>query len=227
MLAKSDCNQFIRPLLSISKLDLQQYMETNNYIWYNDSSNLSKVYKRNKIRLDLIPLMTEISGGENALKCRFNSLVEQSLSLRKWIDIESSKYIDKYLNNINSNIIEIDISVNSSYLKLSELVQMEVICNILKLIDNNFVIDYKLIKHIQKISINNNENGTKSKQINIENISSIIQIGNVMRFINLKEKFNNDNDLINEVINEYKYNENDCNIQINFPKVFNIYINFS
>lgn len=220
MLSKSDCNQFIRPLLSIRKEELKQYMVANNYIWYDDSSNLLKDYKRNKIRLELVPLMSEISGSENSLKNRISSLSEQSKSLRKWIEIESEIYINKYLNTINSNsnLIEIDISVNSSYLKLSELVQMEVICNILKLIDNSFVIDYNLIKQIHKLSINKNENGTRSKEIYIENISSIIQIGNVIRFINLKDKVKIDNDLI---INEiYKYNKNNCNIQISSPKVY-------
>lgn len=58
---------YVRPLLSVTKRQLVEYLHVNNYTWYEDESNLSRKYKRNKVRLDVIPLLSEICGNEQAL----------------------------------------------------------------------------------------------------------------------------------------------------------------
>ena len=59
---------FIRPLLGITKKELLDYMKSNAFEWREDASNAERVYKRNRIRLDLIPLMQSLCGGEDALQ---------------------------------------------------------------------------------------------------------------------------------------------------------------
>ncbi len=49
-----------RPLLEVKKLDLLQYANENKLTWREDSSNAEANYTRNKIRLELIPLLKEI-----------------------------------------------------------------------------------------------------------------------------------------------------------------------
>ena len=47
--------QIIRPLLPVSRLDIEQYAKNNNVSYRNDSSNESLKYKRNFIRKKIIP----------------------------------------------------------------------------------------------------------------------------------------------------------------------------
>jgi tRNA(Ile)-lysidine synthase len=49
-----------RPLLELKKSVLLQYAKENNLNWREDSSNAEVNYTRNKIRLELIPLLEEI-----------------------------------------------------------------------------------------------------------------------------------------------------------------------
>jgi tRNA(Ile)-lysidine synthetase-like protein len=58
MLPRSDCDHFIKPFLNVNKSIIIKYMKANSYQWYEDQSNESKKYKRNEIRLDLIPLLS-------------------------------------------------------------------------------------------------------------------------------------------------------------------------
>lgn len=58
---------FLKPLLGLRKNDIVDYLMTNNLEWREDESNAENKYKRNKVRNQLIPLLSEIAGGEDAL----------------------------------------------------------------------------------------------------------------------------------------------------------------
>ena len=62
--------QIIRPLLPISRLEIEQYAKTNNVYFRNDSSNESLKYKRNFIRKKIIPELNKESeaSGSSILK---------------------------------------------------------------------------------------------------------------------------------------------------------------
>jgi tRNA(Ile)-lysidine synthase len=81
---------FLRPLLGLSKAQLLQYMHCRDLPWREDASNLSRKYKRNQVRLDLLPLMGELAGGGEALASRLAHMVVQSEDLRGWLDVEVS-----------------------------------------------------------------------------------------------------------------------------------------
>jgi len=49
----------IRPLLDISRTEIERYLENNNLEAKRDHTNLEPIYKRNKVRLELIPLLKE------------------------------------------------------------------------------------------------------------------------------------------------------------------------
>lgn len=53
----------IRPMLTVSRDDIEQYAQAHNLSYITDSTNLENVYKRNKIRLDLLPLLEQIHPG--------------------------------------------------------------------------------------------------------------------------------------------------------------------
>lgn len=73
---------FVRPLLHLQKEDLEKYLRTRSLTWREDISNQSREYKRNRVRLDLLPLMEELTGGKEALQRRLLTFAEQSQQMR-------------------------------------------------------------------------------------------------------------------------------------------------
>lgn len=53
--------KILRPLLSSSRAEIENFAMLNNIKFRTDSTNLTTKYSRNKIRLEIIPLMAEIN----------------------------------------------------------------------------------------------------------------------------------------------------------------------
>ena len=51
--------KIIRPLLSVSRREIEAYLERNGIIYKNDATNFETEYTRNRIRLDILPYVTE------------------------------------------------------------------------------------------------------------------------------------------------------------------------
>ena len=62
-----------KPLLGVSKVELIDHLRGRNLKWCEDTSNQKAVYKRNRVRLQLVPLLSDLAGGLPALS-RFNFL---------------------------------------------------------------------------------------------------------------------------------------------------------
>ena len=63
-----------RPLLCCSKEELISYCHEKRISYHEDSTNYDTVYTRNKIRLEVLPKMTEINPAVSAALSRFGSL---------------------------------------------------------------------------------------------------------------------------------------------------------
>jgi tRNA(Ile)-lysidine synthase len=61
---------FAKPMLKLRKKHIMKYLTSNSLEWREDDSNNSNKYKRNKIRNELLPLLSEITGGDRALQVR-------------------------------------------------------------------------------------------------------------------------------------------------------------
>ncbi len=72
----------IRPLIEASRADTEAYCRQNGIDYMTDSSNLERIYNRNKIRLDVIPVLKEI-----------NPSLEKTLSGLSFRLRETSSYI--------------------------------------------------------------------------------------------------------------------------------------
>ena len=81
---------FIRPLLNCSKLELQGFLKNNNLAWMEDNSNQSAAYLRNRVRLELIPLLEELT--RHGLQSRISDISGQSQLLREWLDSQYEKW---------------------------------------------------------------------------------------------------------------------------------------
>jgi len=77
-----------RPLLeSATKSELKAYLESAGQSWCEDPSNASPKYSRNKVRLELLPLLDLVCAG--AFADRLAALSDQSSSLREWLEAEA------------------------------------------------------------------------------------------------------------------------------------------
>ena len=56
---KPQSNNIIRPILSLTRSETEEYCQNNNITWCEDASNFKTDYLRNKVRLELIPLLAE------------------------------------------------------------------------------------------------------------------------------------------------------------------------
>jgi len=59
----------IRPLLDVSKREILEYLDARNILFCRDSSNESKAFLRNRVRIDLLPMLEE----------QFNPSIRKSL----------------------------------------------------------------------------------------------------------------------------------------------------
>lgn len=77
---------FVRPLLGVHKVALTNYLRALGQEWMEDASNQSPKYKRNRVRLQLVPLLSELAGSAEGLLARVGDLEEQSGQLRQWLE---------------------------------------------------------------------------------------------------------------------------------------------
>ena len=85
----------IRPLLEISKDDINKYCSQNNVKYYIDQSNLENVYTRNKVRNELLPY----------IKKDFNINFDESiLRLSKLAKLDE-EFLNEYVNEIYNNLL--------------------------------------------------------------------------------------------------------------------------
>jgi tRNA(Ile)-lysidine synthase len=58
---KEKNNAIVRPLLLVSRLEIEQYLKERDIVFREDSSNASVKYLRNKIRHELMPLLAQMN----------------------------------------------------------------------------------------------------------------------------------------------------------------------
>jgi tRNA(Ile)-lysidine synthase len=79
-------------MLSVSKNKIYEYMRQNNFDWREDSSNMERDYKRNQVRIDLVPILQTLAGGEDALYHRVQALSEQSKEINDLLKEKVSRF---------------------------------------------------------------------------------------------------------------------------------------
>lgn len=101
--------------------------------WREDASNLERVYTRNTVRLDLVPMLQAVAGGEEALYRRVDAISGQSRQLRELLDHEARKYFDRVRTPPPCRFLAIDSRAERTFLlidsfaKLSPLSQADIL----------------------------------------------------------------------------------------------------
>ena len=86
--------KIFRPLIEIQKSEVRDYLKLNQISWVEDLSNSSTQFQRNKIRLELFPILNEINPGINRVLLRSSEIFR----------IESG-FIDQCVNKVFESVI--------------------------------------------------------------------------------------------------------------------------
>lgn len=84
----------IRPLLCVTRAEIEKYLDSMNISFCTDETNLTDDYSRNKIRHNVIPVFNEIN--KSSIE-RMNALSNQISLAENFLEIESNKIISKVL----------------------------------------------------------------------------------------------------------------------------------
>lgn len=106
-----DANSIIRPLLSVSRQEIEQYLEERKVNYVTDSTNMIDDVVRNKIRLNIIPLLQEINPSVNdAILTTAQHLTDANIILQDSLE----KTVKKGVLQTRESI-KIDLSVVKSF----------------------------------------------------------------------------------------------------------------
>ncbi|PAT02577.1 tRNA lysidine(34) synthetase TilS [Candidatus Izimaplasma bacterium ZiA1] len=166
--------EFVRPLIDTKKDDIYQYASSNKLIYFEDDSNKSDIYTRNRFRNSILPLLREenpqvddkilqlseyVSSAENILNTLTKSFIEQ-FSFHNMIDLKAFntqefiikvKIIKYIVNKATNNNLEIS---NLQYKKIIKMCQNEK-ANSTYDLGNDFVL-YKEYEYfyVDKVTLN-------------------------------------------------------------------------
>ncbi len=97
--------QIIRPLLPISREQIEEYTKIQNLTYCTDKSNFSFDYTRNKIRLKIIPELKELNSSIIEHIYNLSSIVSNE---NKYFENKVNKFISKHVK-MQKNKITVDI----------------------------------------------------------------------------------------------------------------------
>ena len=87
--------KIVRPFLNVSKEQIKDYLNEKKIHYLTDSSNNDTKYLRNKIRLDLLPYLSE----------KFNSNINQTLCQTASIVKEDDRFIGSVVENVYHEVV--------------------------------------------------------------------------------------------------------------------------
>lgn len=141
---------YYRPLLEISRDEIEKYCKANTLCPNNDSSNKNTKYKRNFIRTNILPLMKEV-----------NPNILDTIETLSTVAKEETKIVEEYLNIITKKITKDNKIKTQEFLKQSDEVKKRLIYNLF--INNNLDYDRtKILKILEFIKENSNSKSGKT-----------------------------------------------------------------
>jgi len=133
---------FYRPLLKTYRTEIMEYCLRNNLSPNNDSSNSDTKYKRNYLRLNVIPALEKI-----------NPEVKESLNILAQNAISDNEIIEEYLSDIRPKVFNKESMLSEEYKKLSEPIKKRFLYEFIQMIGLDY--DSKKISELQSfIDIN-------------------------------------------------------------------------
>ena len=182
-------DDIIRPILGISRKEIENYIERNGIPTVLDRTNLMPIYTRNKIRLELIPYIEE----------NFNPNIINTLWRTSIISQVDSNFLEKYSKERYTDIVVKEdkdyIALNSKkFLREDKSIQQRIIRNAILEIDGSLqgISEVQVTSALSMFLIN--ETG---KEFHLSN--NIVAKTSYERFILEKGKSDLENDFSYEI----------------------------
>ena len=115
---KEKTESIVRPLMLVSRAEIEKYLNENELAYRNDSSNASVKYLRNKIRHELMPLLTEM-----------NPSIQQTISDEMSILEGVAQVYYQQVEQVRGEIIQHEKGIIQ--LKISDLLALKPLSNYL------------------------------------------------------------------------------------------------
>ncbi|MBU4439259.1 MAG: tRNA lysidine(34) synthetase TilS [Acetobacterium sp.] len=113
-------NLYIRPFLCLEKKEILDYCEIHNLAFRTDATNFQRDYTRNKIRLDIMPMILEINPRAEA---HFNEFTKIANEYEAFFE----KYVDQIEDRILSSKTNMVLIDRHSWLSEAPVVQKELL----------------------------------------------------------------------------------------------------
>ncbi len=95
----------IRPLLGVNRLQLLEWLEKRKIAYRVDSSNMDQTFKRNWVRLAVLP---SIKNQEPEVVENLSFFAARMLDLGKFVDKEINKWLDSHVLKSSKGLLAID-----------------------------------------------------------------------------------------------------------------------
>lgn len=201
---------YVRPILHLSRSEIEKYCEVNGIDPRIDKSNLETIYARNKVRLDLIPYIQE-NFNKDIIKTlnRLSDIVKVDNDYLESISMEQYKK--------HCDIGEKKVIINDSAFSEHEAIVSRIIRSALLHVNHN-------LYNIEKIHISNIIDLQKHDTGKTIMLPQNIIVGNCYGNIHIYIKDNESStaNLVNS--NEYSLNVNENNSVEHLKKVIKIQV---
>lgn len=172
--------KIIRPLIFYTKEEIENYVKANKISFVQDLSNFSKKYMRNRIRLDILPILKNENKKVNLKFLDYNNELERAYNfIKEEVDLNLKDNYDE--NNKELNLCK--------FKKLNEYIKEKELEEIM----NNLYADNLMLvnkKHIESLISLINTNGCK--KLYFPNSIIVEKEYNKIKFITCLSTINND-----------------------------------
>ena len=155
--------QIIRPLLKYTKEDIINYNKSNNIKYYNDSSNQSTNYTRNRYRLNILPLLKKEDKNIHKKYLKYSkTLIEYDDYIKREVKRNiNNVYKDNIINIDNLNKLDTFLIKNILYNIMNNIYQNNNNTNIKIELTNN----KEIVKEYNKLIIKDKTSDIKNYKI--------------------------------------------------------------
>lgn len=115
-IVQMDGYKIVRPLITYTKIELEEYDKENNVTYYVDSSNTKDKYTRNRFRKYVLPFLKSEDKDVHLKFLKFSNSL-----------IDANRFIDKVKNNAIKRCIINDKIIIDKFLVEDEFIQREIL----------------------------------------------------------------------------------------------------
>ena len=141
-------DNIIRPIISVTREEIEKYCGTHNLSFVTDSTNLSDDYTRNKLRHSIVPVLREINPKIEKSVLKTSRSVTRISNL---IKLEADNYINR---NFADNKLDL-----SNFSELNPEIAKRVITQFVKICDSEISLEACHIESIYDICLKGGKTG--------------------------------------------------------------------